>query len=306
MQSARAQRLAGRIIHSVSAMASLEGLRAIRIEAAATMLPHPEKANTGGEDAFFVQNNVFGVFDGVGSWASHGVDAGAFSRALSAGTASRLPERVGHSSYSVLELEKALEASLSQVSVLGSCTACMLCVDCSSSTLTALNLGDSGFRLFRQLDSEAGAPRLEMGSRSQQHFFNCPVQLGGGRADRPRNWDRYTHAVQPGDLIVLATDGLFDNLFDDEIGALLAKGGTIEQLSERVASTARKVSFDMKRRSPFTVEARAQGYNMLGGKVDDVTVVLIRVLNGDGPGGAQDEDEDARSRRMSNELRSKL
>jgi hypothetical protein len=45
---------------------------------------------------------------------------------------------------------------------------------------------------------------------------------------------------------------------------------------------------------------------MPGGKVDDVTVVLIRVLNGDVPGGAQDEDEDARSRRMSNELRSKL
>jgi protein phosphatase PTC7 len=182
----------------------------------------------------------------------------------------------------------------------------MLCVDCSSSTLSALNLGDSGFRLFRQLDSEAGAPRLEMGSRPQQHFFNCPFQLGGDNADRPRNGDRYTHAVQPGDLIVLATDGLFDNLFDDEIGALLAKGGTIEQLSERVASTARNVSFDMKRRSPFTVEARAQGYNMPGGKVDDVAVVLIRVLNGDVPGGAQDEDEDARSRRMSNELRSKL
>lgn len=44
-----------------------------------SMLPHPEKMDKGGEDAFFIADNAqaVGVADGVGGWADIGVDAGA-------------------------------------------------------------------------------------------------------------------------------------------------------------------------------------------------------------------------------------
>lgn len=35
---------------------------------------------SGGEDAFFVLENDFGVFDGVGAWAAKGHDPGVFAR----------------------------------------------------------------------------------------------------------------------------------------------------------------------------------------------------------------------------------
>ena len=51
------------------------------------MLPHPDKAETGGEDAYFVSSHgqgAFGVADGVGGWNMEGVDPSRYSRCLSA------------------------------------------------------------------------------------------------------------------------------------------------------------------------------------------------------------------------------
>lgn len=33
------------------------------------MIPHPDKANKGGEDSYFVHENVVAVADGVGGWS---------------------------------------------------------------------------------------------------------------------------------------------------------------------------------------------------------------------------------------------
>ena len=91
--------------------------------------------------------------------------------------------------------------------------------------------------------------------------------------------------MRPGDLVVLATDGCFDNLFDDEIAdvldtALLRRepdAPDAAQLAEVLASAARDASLDQARRTPFAVGAAREGFDRAGGKVDDVTVVCIRV-----------------------------
>jgi protein phosphatase PTC7 len=50
------------------------------------MIPHPAKADRGGEDAYFVcpRGLCMGVADGVGGWAEVGVDPGLYSRELMA------------------------------------------------------------------------------------------------------------------------------------------------------------------------------------------------------------------------------
>ena len=47
----------------------------------AVLVPHPDKAEKGGEDACFVlrDQGAFGVMDGVGGWADEGVDPAAYS-----------------------------------------------------------------------------------------------------------------------------------------------------------------------------------------------------------------------------------
>ena len=50
---------------------------------AGAVLPHPDKVETGGEDAFFVSSHgqgAFGVADGVGGWNLEGVDPSRYSR----------------------------------------------------------------------------------------------------------------------------------------------------------------------------------------------------------------------------------
>jgi len=44
--------------------------------------PHFKKEETGGEDAFLASNNLLVVADGVGSWASQGIDSGIYSKSL--------------------------------------------------------------------------------------------------------------------------------------------------------------------------------------------------------------------------------
>lgn len=43
------------------------------------MLPHPSKLDKGGEDAFYVHENVVAVADGVGGWTNHGIDPAIYS-----------------------------------------------------------------------------------------------------------------------------------------------------------------------------------------------------------------------------------
>ena len=46
------------------------------------MIPHPEKAHRGGEDAYFSQEKMLTVADGVGGWNNYGIDPSKYSRFL--------------------------------------------------------------------------------------------------------------------------------------------------------------------------------------------------------------------------------
>ena len=58
-----------------------------------------------------------------------------------------------------------------------------------------------------------------------QHYFNCPYQLGSHSGDDPSDSLRQMCKVMVGDVWVCGIDGLFDNLFDSEILALVEKHG---------------------------------------------------------------------------------
>ena len=46
------------------------------------MIPHFEKKEKGGEDAYVSTDQLIVVADGVGGWAEMGIDSGLFSKAL--------------------------------------------------------------------------------------------------------------------------------------------------------------------------------------------------------------------------------
>ena len=251
------------------------GKAQLTLAAGAAMIPHPAKEDKGGEDAYFVceSGRCMGVADGVGGWAEIGIDPGLYSREL-----------MQHAKEFALSTEpsedgpqKILEYAHSKTTARGSCTACILCV--YGSTLHASNLGDSGFMVVR--DGE-----LAFMSPQQQHEFNFPYQLGSidSMADMPSAAQRFAIDVQIGDIVVAATDGVFDNIYPDEAAAMvtLAKrnGDSPSNAATLLAQFARTRAADPAHLSPFAYGAQQLGYRYFGGKMDDITVVCAYIEEG--------------------------
>jgi len=242
------------------------GGASLRFKSAAASIPHPEKVSRGGEDAYFVapDGGAFGVFDGVGGWSEVGVDPGIYSRSLAAQCFAAYEELGAERPTHLLE-----RAWLNSQHIVGSSTAC--CVTLAGSKLRAANLGDSGFLVVRD------GKLLHM-QKEQQHGFNFPFQMGTNSSDTAMDAQVVELDVQPGDVVVAGTDGVFDNVFAADIVSLVTEGvelGKSEaEMAERIAFVASRQANSVSAKSPFGVAARKVGYTFEGGKLDDITVVV--------------------------------
>lgn len=94
-------------------------------------------------------------------------------------------------------------------------------------TLKVANIGDSKCMLIRFSQNENS--KILLKTEEQQHNFNAPYQLANlpaniENASKHKFWkDKVSDAVlyqcnvQEGDIVINATDGLFDNLYPKEI-----------------------------------------------------------------------------------------
>lgn len=107
--------------------------------------------------------------------------------------------------------------------------------------------------------------------------------------DTARDADVYEVPLQAGDVVIMATDGLFDNLWEEQLLELveeaLADGrrdcDAAEELALMLTTVSHDNALDRNFRSPWAVEAAAAGVlpameRMMpkGGKLDDCTVVV--------------------------------
>jgi len=249
--------------------------RRLRFSCGAFAIPHPDKQAKGGEDAYFVNSklDVVGVFDGVGGWASLGIDPKLYSQKLSALTAHKINQ------YGAKFIMKALSEAVDENEHIGSSTACVVSLS-EEGTLSGLNLGDSGVMVVR--NSEAIYRSVD-----QQHYFNCPYQVGSDSADSIEEDSGIIQVnLQDGDWVVVGTDGLFDNCFAEDIVSEISwheqkrPPGKFdpEYLAESVARLAFSFAMDTRRDTPFAVNARQSGHHYIGGKMDDITCIICRVM----------------------------
>ena len=190
-------------------------------------------------------------------------------------------------------------------------------------TIDIANLGDSGFLQLR-------LNAVHAYSEPQTHAFNTPFQLslippklaarmaayGGAQlSDMPRDADITQLDLRHGDVLVFATDGVLDNLFNQDIlrtasRVMVSSGAwTVSEadgvrvadslksftepvtdaagkhitlqsmLATQLAGVANKASVNTRVDGPFAKEV--QRYfpqeNWRGGKVDDICVVVAVV-----------------------------
>ncbi|PIN14576.1 Serine/threonine protein phosphatase [Handroanthus impetiginosus] len=231
-----------------------------------------------GEDAHFFSHEaqVIGVADGVGGWASKGIDAGEYARELMRNAA----ECVYNSRQHDVDPKRVLlEAYKKTRHAEGSSTACI--VSLAGDLLRAANLGDSGFIVIRR-------GKIFYKTEAQQCGFNHPYQIGRRHSksigNNPDEAEDIVLVAEVGDVIIVATDGLFDNVFKEDIVTMVEfclkeKYSPPEVIAYALALAAREKSLQKDTTSPFGVAAREAGVGRhSGGKYDDVTVVVAYVF----------------------------
>ena len=141
-------------------------------------------------------------------------------------------------------------------------------------------------------------------SRPLQHYFDCPLQFGCfpeyvEATDTAEMADLYRVPLLPGDILVTGSDGLWDNAFDSEIISTVSGTQDVQRAADNLAALARMHASDPEFASPYTREALSQGLDLpwyeklfgasfkngrfqlrqlTGGKQDDITVIVTRVM----------------------------
>ena len=161
---------------------------------------------------------------------------------------------------------------------IGSSTVVIVTLDPESGILRSAMIGDSGYLLIRPPNNHQLLYRTE----EQQHSFNFPYQIGS-HGDNPSSAITKDIQVKENDLVILGTDGVFDNLFNENIIDICSRGPSKGILNEeKIASSIAEEAFrrakDRSWKSPFSINARKSGYRFEGGKLDDITVVVGRVV----------------------------
>lgn len=258
----------------------------------------PAELLPSGEDNLFVSAQdkdgylALGVADGVGGWSEAGYDSSAISRELCHSIKENFEGSNTKSSDTPKQLLKAaFEDVLSSAKVeIGGTTAC-LGILTPDKKLKVANLGDSWCGLFRDY-------KLVKETQFQTHNFNTPYQLAkipahilrqaelqGKRyiIDSPETCDEYVWDLKKDDVVIFATDGVTDNVVPQDIELFLKEqlstGKSLADVSSLFVKEVVKVSKDANFPSAFAQElSRITGQRYMGGKEDDITVVMVKVL----------------------------
>jgi protein phosphatase PTC7 len=287
-----------------------------------------------GQDAFFYSQigttnaTAFGVADGVGGWVESGLDPADFSHGLCEYMSCAARAWPHGSNTTSLHPRDLLQVAYDEVieddSIEGGGTTACLAVAEPDGNVEVANLGDSGFM-------HLGGNAVRHFTQPQTHAFNTPYQLSktpqrmlvqmavfGGPttlSDLPKESSVTHHKVRHGDVLVFATDGVWDNLSPQDalgivsrqmvdLGAWVERDGAIEvgqnlaklvhadsaqkagkgclqaKVAVAIAKEAKETGLNTRRDGPFAKEVQKAypGENWHGGKPDDIAVVIAIVL----------------------------
>jgi len=309
----------------------------VRFQTGAACFPHPHKVEKGqrglvnknhghaGEDAFFVTHGAIGIADGVFGW--HDTEASMYSRALIDKVREFSEQKEKESSnplFAEIDPFESLIYShqhLSQNKIKGSSTALVMALSQQKDSLgkylpilRSANLGDGSFLIIRY-NPTTKSPDIFYRSPQQDKSVNNPYSLGHHReSDTPHDAMQASIPLQEGDIVVAGTDGLFDNLHDEEISDLLhqilypsasSSAASLSSSASSSASSSSSSDSSSSNRCPSTVAtkiaktafARSMSrsattpYSLAisnecngltrGGKLDDITVLVAFVEHGE-------------------------
>jgi protein phosphatase PTC7 len=272
-----------------------------RLDMVSTVLPAPTKVLWGGEDAVLAQGRTFGVFDGVTS-AQKSLGVRLYSKYLAAHFLDGATTTTNSdTSFTMPELVDRLTRvrERANTKATGATTAMVASIS-EQGFLRCLNVGDSTLLVIRPQLSLQNQLSIRVVAKSREiiHYWECPYQLSADSSDEPRQGTKLNVELLGGDICIMGSDGIFDNLNDRQVISLLTStpgfadlvssssvdATTVQRVLQRAAQsicdTARRVSQNATAVTPYAVDAQKQKdpqyASGLGGKVDDISCILVR------------------------------
>jgi protein phosphatase PTC7 len=242
--------------------------------------------------------SIFAIADGVGGWAMQDVDPSEFAWGLMSSILNVFKEQFSNTDLSDKKLGmhpmEILNIAHSRVIqgkkiIAGSSTACVAVIDFQEKKLNVVNVGDSGFILLRN-------GKVYVHSKEHQRGYNFPYQLSPLHyTDSALQGDKYELKLLDHDILLFGTDGLFDNLYDNQIlsiiGPLMDKDArentNLKKLQEQMTKSAdtlletcKKWSVNNEWESPFSAYTKKfpEQPPHFGGKLDDTSFMLLYIL----------------------------
>lgn len=244
------------------------------------------KSSRGSEDAYHVGEGLLAVADGVGGWLTaengRGADPAKVARTLVDVAVSAQESDARFSKNPKKLLEAAAEAA---ANIKGSATLMLATLDESERSLRYSYVGDVVLLLFAPLEnhfssSKPGDFGLILQSEAQLHELNHPLQLGTFGSP-PSVAELRSYDVDPGDLVVLVTQSVVQNLHPEEIESIVSLHHKASRnpadIATALAEKARRVSVDRRADTPIARASRLTSSPLSGGRPDDITVVAAYV-----------------------------
>jgi len=247
-------------------------------------LPGPKSSE--GDDTYLISGDgkTIGVFDGIGGNWEYGINPRDYSYSLMTGC------RIGVNDKQITDPLQVLKEGFNFASkVSGSSAAIVGHLDDTEDImyLDVINVGDSQFMVLRKNENSnvfssvmKSEPQYDASVVSWSNL-PCPMQLTGNeeRSDKPDVGVRYHVPIFDGDIIIMASDGLYDNLFDSEIIGILNEchKQTAQEIAKMLTLAAFVNSKNKTKHSPFSKTiGKLIGYE-IGGKEDDITTVVMKI-----------------------------
>ena len=230
------------------------------------------------------------VADGVGGLKLKFQDPATFARTLMKKTDEVLGDSYGMTPKQVLEtafdrlvidLRAKVDEKLSRG---GASTAVSVFIEKATGKLKCANIGDSCFMVFSK--DKSGNWKSIFKSETECYKYNFPYEFSVPPSGEIEEYlikiTELELQLLKGDIVLIMSDGVSDNIFEEEIADVITETlsnpteNLAEALAENIAFEALKLSkldWDTGRISPFSIESKKYKIKIIGGKIDDITII---------------------------------
>lgn len=242
------------------------------------------------EDAFFCNEQALGIADGIGSIKTEfGISSWEFSHELMK-KCEMFTRELMDNHRKQFTCKNIIKNAYQMVESGGGST--FLLTILSGRQLNILNLGDSGMILARhdrnfkivfqttpKLHNSCIPYQLTRKFSSKQLLQNTNLTKNLDKSDDVNDADEFMITTLPGDIVVMGSDGLWDNMSPNEVTKILDQynGQSVQKLSSIITKIAKIRTVGMNAVNLAGELVFTKSLDFVG-KPDDITVIVARII----------------------------